>query len=284
MNSCLLPMKDLLAEAESRKIAIGAFEFWSYEVARAIVSAAKALNLPVILQCGSLEIDRMGGLEGTVETARRAVQGSGVSAALHLDHAIDEHYCLAAIDAGFTSVMFDGSSLPFKENSEITRRVSEYAHRFGASSEGELGRLRGEEGAIENPEDAQTDPEEAVRFYEITRVDALALSIGTAHGVYNFEPKLNIGRLQAIHALLPDVPLVLHGGSGTPIAQVQASIRNGIRKVNICTEIQLAMGRAYTQVQAQPNFKYNCENLWGAAETAARELVMEKMRFFALEK
>ena len=95
-------------------------------------------------------------------------------------------------------------------------------------------------------------------------MDALAPSIGTAHGVYTFEPHLNIPRLRQIHALLPKVPLVLHGGSGTPMNQVQETIRNGIRKVNICTEIQIAMGRAYIEAQSIPGFKYNCDALWGA--------------------
>ena len=282
MDTRLTPMHELLQYAEDRNIAIGAFEFWSFEVARAALAAAEDLSLPLILQCGTMEIARMGGLEGTVETLLRAAKGTKAPVALHLDHATSEDYCRAAVDAGFSSVMFDGSALPYAQNTASTRRICEYAHRAGVSCEGELGRLRGEEGAISNPESAQTDPHEALRFYAETGVDALAPSIGTAHGVYTFEPHLNIPRLRQIHALLPKVPLVLHGGSGTPMNQVQETIRNGIRKVNICTEIQIAMGRAYIEAQSIPGFKYNCDALWGAGEAAAKALIAAKLRACAL--
>lgn len=282
MNARLTPMRELLQYAEERGIAIGAFEFWSFEVARAALTAADELSLPVILQCGKLEIDRMGGLDGTVEALLRAAKDVKAPVALHLDHATSEEYCRAAVDAGFSSVMFDGSALPYEENSATTWRVCEYAHSAGASCEGELGRLRGEEGAVSSPEAAQTDPQEALRFCQETGVDAFAPSIGTAHGVYTFEPHLNISRLRQIRALLPKTPLVLHGGSGTPMDQVQETIRNGIRKVNICTEIQIAMGHAYMDVQSRPGFKYNCDALWGAGEAAARALISSKMRAFAL--
>ena len=231
MDTRLTPMHELLQYAEDRNIAIGAFEFWSFEVARAALAAAEDLSLPLILQCGTMEIARMGGLEGTVETLLRAAKGTKAPVALHLDHATSEDYCRAAVDAGFSSVMFDGSALPYAQNTASTRRICEYAHRAG---------------------------------------------------VYTFEPHLNISRLRQIHALLPKVPLVLHGGSGTPMNQVQETIRNGIRKVNICTEIQIAMGRAYIEAQSIPGFKYNCDALWGAGEAAAKALIAAKIRAFAL--
>lgn len=124
-------MKNILEIAEMRGIAIGAFEFWSYEVARAIVAAAEELDVPVILQCGKTEIDRMGGMEGTVETAYRATKHAAIPVTLHLDHALTFEYCNDAINAGFTSVMIDASAKPLPENIEITKRVALRAHAAG---------------------------------------------------------------------------------------------------------------------------------------------------------
>lgn len=278
-----VPMTEALKIAEQRGIALGAFEFWSYEVAKAIVSAAEELDVPVILQCGKTEIERMGGMEQTVETAYMASKDSTVPVVLHLDHATTFEYCNEAVNAGFSSVMIDASALPFEENAALTRKVARRAKPFGVSVEGELGRLVGEEGdiVVKGPEAAQTDPDEALRYVQETGVDCLAVSIGTAHGQYTFEPKLNIDRLDRIREKV-QMPIVLHGGSGTPSEQVQEAIRHGIRKVNICTDIQIAMGKAYMEVQQKEGFKYSAENLWGPAQAAAKELVKSKMKTFAL--
>lgn len=276
-------MKEALKIAEQKGYALGAFEFWSFEVARAIVAAAEELDVPVILQCGKTEIDRMGGMEGTVETAYRATKNTTVPVVLHLDHATTFEYCNEAVNAGFSSVMIDASALPYQENVALTGKVASRAKAFGVSVEGELGRLVGEEGDIHvtGPEAAQTDPEEALNFVRETGIDALAVSIGTAHGQYTFEPNLNIDRLIKIKEKV-DLPIVLHGGSGTPYNQVQEAIRHGIRKVNICTDIQVAMGRAYCEAVITPEFKFSAENLWGPAELSAKEVVKEKMKIFAL--
>lgn len=283
MTTNFVSMKNALEIARKRGIALGAFEFWSYEVARAIVTAAEEVDVPVILQCGKGEIDRMGGMEATVVTAYLAAKNSTVPVVLHLDHATSFEYCNEAVNAGFSSVMIDASALPFEENIAVTKKVCYRAQAVGVTVEGELGRLVGEEGDIivKGPEAAQTDPDEALRFVKETGVDALAVSIGTAHGQYTFEPKLNIDRLKKIKEMVA-MPIVLHGGSGTPIAQVQESIRNGIRKINICTDIQIAMGKAYVDALSNPNFKYSAGNLWGPAEEAAKELVKSKIKAFAL--
>ena len=276
-------MKEVLKIADHKGIAIGAFEFWSYEVARAIVNAAQEVDAPVILQCGGLEIRRMGGFEATVETAYLACKDATVPVALHLDHATTFEDCNDAINVGFTSVMIDASALPFKKNAAVTKQVALRAHAAHVTVEGELGRLVGEEGDVrtDDPEAAQTDPQEALRFVEETGIDALAVSIGTAHGQYTFKPNLNIGRLDQIKSYVP-IPIVLHGGSGTPMEQVQDAIRHGVRKVNICTDIQVAMGETYAASIRQADFRYSCENLWGPSEHAAKEVVMEKIKAFAL--
>lgn len=283
LKTNFVPMKEALEIAEQRGIALGAFEFWSYEVARAIVQAAEELDVPVILQCGGIEIERMGGMEATVQTAYLATKNTTVPVVLHLDHATTFEYCNEAVNAGFSSVMIDASALSFEDNVEVTRKVARRAKAAGVSVEGELGRLVGEEGDIivTGPEAAQTDPDEALKYVQLTGIDALAVSIGTAHGQYTFEPNLNIERLDNIREKV-DMPIVLHGGSGTPLEQVQESIRHGIRKVNICTDIQLAMGEAYVKTQSQEGFKYSAKNLWEPAEQAAKELVKSKIKAFAL--
>ena len=275
-------LQEAISIADAKGFALGAFEFWSFEVARAIVSAAEELDVPVILQCGKGEVARMGGEEATVQTAYFASRRTSVPVVLHLDHATTYEDCNAAILAGFSSVMIDASALPYEDNVSVTRRVCQRAHSVGVSCEGELGRLVGEEGDIitRGPEAAQTDPDEALAYVSRTGIDALAVSIGTAHGAYTFEPTLNIARLDAIRAKV-QVPIVLHGGSGTPAAQVRESIRHGIRKINICTDVQTAMGKAYIEAQGRPGFKYTQE-LWGEGEAAARKVALEKMKMFCL--
>ena len=276
-------MKELLLLARKKGIAYGAFEFWSVETARAAIEAGSELGLPVILQCGQTEIDMMGGFQATADTVKIAAADTKVPIALHLDHSLSYEACNAAIEAGFSSVMIDMSARPFKENIKETLRVVERAHPAGVTVEAELGRLVGEEGEIlvKGPEAAQTDPDEAKRFVEETGVDCLAVSIGTQHGQYRFKPNLNIERLKKIETEV-SVPLVLHGGSGTPMNQVQEAIRNGINKVNICTDIVVAMGEQYTKTQAVEGFKYTTANLFNPAGEAAKRVIAEKMRAFAL--
>ena len=189
-----VPMEEVLKIAEDRGIAIGAFEFWSYEVARAIIECAQGTGC-----AGHITMWAFGNQQDgrewkrTVMTAYMACKNATVPIALHLDHATTFEDCNEAVNAGFSSVMIDASALPYEQNVELTRKVARRAQPFGVTVEGELGRLVGEEGdiAVKGPESAQTDPEEALRYAEETKVDALAVSIGTAHGQYTFKPKLN---------------------------------------------------------------------------------------------
>lgn len=275
------PMKEILKLAEEQKIAYGAYVTVSYETARAAIEAGSELNIPVIFITGTDCCELMGGFEGTVETVKRAAEGATIPVALHLDHCRTYEECVQAIQSGYSSVMIDGSSLPFEENIALTKKVVDYAHTLGITVEGELGKLVGEEGdlIVKGPEAAQTDPEEAKEFVERTGVDCLAVSIGTQHGHYTAEPQLNIPRLKAI-AETVEVPLVLHGGSGTPLDQVQEAIRCGIRKINVATDVLTAVADSFGEMKKQPGFKYNTA-MFVNSRNAAKEFVKGKMKDFS---
>ena len=279
-----VPMKEILMMAREKGIGYGGYVFWSMEVAHAAIEAGNETNTPIILQIGQTEVDMLGGFENTVKTVEIAGRNAKVPVALHLDHALTFDACAEAIRVGFSSVMIDASSKPFEENIALTRKVVECARPAGVTVEGELGRLVGEEGeiAVKGPEAAQTDPKEAKEFVERTGIDCLAVSIGTQHGQYNFEPKLNLKRLAEIRDNV-DVPLVLHGGSCTPLSQVQESIRLGINKINICTDIILAMAQQYKTQVNDSAFKYNTINFFGPPNQAAKDMITDKIKAFALE-
>jgi ketose-bisphosphate aldolase len=222
-------MKEMLCSARREKRALGAFNVANYETALGVFKAAEAEKSPVIIQVYMrlFTSEKAWDLAGTL---LRLAQRSNQPIALHLDHGETLEQVASAIRAGYTSVMLDGSRLPFEENAAVTALAARLAHGAGVSAEGEIGHV------AQGDETALTSVEEAVAFAEKTQVDALAVSIGTAHGYYKAEPRLDIDRCKAIAEALPDLPLVLHGGSGTPLEAVWQSIQNGIAKVNIATE------------------------------------------------
>lgn len=277
------PMKDLLTLAERDNIALGAYVTVSYEMALAIVEAGSETNTPVIFITGTDCVDLMGGFDSTVETIKRAGKNSLVPIALHLDHSNSFEDCAKAINAGYSSVMIDGSSLPLSENIALTKKVVDFAHPLGITVEGELGRLIGEEGnlIVKGPEAAQTDPEEALEFVRQTNIDCLAVCIGTQHGQYKATPHLNIERLKKINDIV-DVPLVLHGGSGTPVNQIQDSISNGIRKINVATDLLIAYADSFGELKNKPDFKYNT-GMFINSKNKVKELVTLKMQQFKFE-
>ena len=225
----LVTMKEMLSDARREKRAVGAFNVANYETALGVYKAAEAENSPVIIQVymrlfnSEKAWDLAGSLIRLAQRSRQAI-------ALHLDHGETLEQVATAIRAGYTSVMLDGSRLPFEENATATALAVRLAHGAGISAEGEIGHV------AQGDENALTSVEGAVAFAERTSVDALAVSIGTVHGYYKAEPKLDIERCKAIAEALPEMPLVLHGGSGTPLEAVRCAIENGISKVNIATE------------------------------------------------
>jgi ketose-bisphosphate aldolase len=235
-------MKEMLADAREKKYAIPAFDVSNYEMMRAVLETCEEERSPALLM--GLGVDLGGrGLPLITSMVRAASDYYTVPVCFHLDHATDLDFIRAALDAGFSSVMYDGSVLPFDQNAEMTSKVVKMAHSYGATVEAELGHVGNamvgnENDSVKNedPEDTLTVPEEVVRFRELTDVDALAIAIGTAHGVYLKTPTLRIDRLDEITAL-SDLPLVLHGGSGTPDDQMQAAIAHGITKINIFSDV-----------------------------------------------
>jgi len=277
----LVTMKSILSEAQKRRYAVGAFTFSSLDTAYAIIEAANKADMPVILQAGPLECD-YAGLTELAEIAKFAVKRAAVPAALNLDHGDTIERAEQAIKAGFTSVMIDASKCDYEENIRITKEVVKIASASGVSVEAELGKIGGAEGLIDVKDAGatQTDPDEAAEFVIRTGIDALAVAIGTAHGFYKQAPVLNIERLKKI-ASKTGAALVLHGGSGTPDAQVLEAISCGIAKVNICTEFLAAMGKAFAECQTADGFRYSYPALFEPAKIAGIKLAYEKIKFFA---
>ena len=274
----LVTMREMLKEARAHRYAVGAFEFWSYDSAYAVASAAKSLNVPVILQVGPFEKDFMDGYKNAVTMAKMAADYFDLPVAIHLDHAEEYSEVVEALESGFTSVMIDASKMDFDKNVELTCKVVEKAKEYGASVEAEIGKLAGNEGNISNDEDDQTDPAMAAEFVKRTGVDCLAVAIGTAHGFYVRPPKINIDRLREIAAVV-EIPLVLHGGSGTPEDKVAEACRNGIAKVNICTEFIAAYGKGFNGQNAE-GFKYNVNSLFREGRNSGSALAKKKMELF----
>jgi ketose-bisphosphate aldolase len=271
----LVTLKTLLDEAKEKAYAVGAFEFWSLDSLRAILEAAEELGMPVILQASVVEIEYMG-WKNLERAAIFAADKSTARAALHLDHSMEVKWVKMAIETGFTGVMIDASHHEYKENADITKEVVAMAKPYGVSVESELGRMAGLEGAVSVDEaDAfQTDPDDAARFVAETGIDALAVAVGTVHGFYKTAPNINIQRIKAINEKA-NIPLVLHGGSGTPDGKVLEAIQAGICKVNVCTEFMDAFKTAY-----QKSEKPSVAGLFKPGYLAGKEVIIKKMRLF----
>jgi fructose-bisphosphate aldolase class II len=242
----LVTAKEILADARSGHYALPAFDCVEDVFVRAILETAEACRAPVFMMC--LEPDVRGNgwvyFSGLV---RAVADHHNIPVVLHLDHTTDLQLVQKAVELGFTSVMVDGSSLPFDENVRLTKAAVEIAHPRGVSVEAELGHVGGSDlEATTHAENVLTEPDEVTRFVEKTGCDSLAVSIGTAHGVYKSAPTLNIERLKELNRASP-VPLVMHGGSGTPYDQVQNAVRHGICKMNIYADCRIAMRRGLDQ-------------------------------------
>ena len=244
----LVSIKEMLADAKKNGYALPAFDVSNFEMMKAVLETCEEEKSPALLM--GLGVDLQGrDLQLLTSMVKGASEFYNIPICFHLDHATDFEFIKKAIDAGFSSVMYDGSVLPFEKNASNTAEIVKYAHSKGITVEAELGHVGNasvgsisETGSDQDPGESLTVPEEVAKFVEITDVDALAVAIGTAHGVYQKTPELRIDRLDEITAVC-DRPLVLHGGSGTPDDQMQNAIKHGITKINIYSDVLFALNQ-----------------------------------------
>lgn len=248
----LVTLKEILAHARANQYAVPAFDCTEDIMVRTVLETCEANQAPVIVMALEMDLETGGGNGWAYQAGlvRAVAEHHDIPIALHLDHANDLDAIRRALDLGFTSVMIDGSRLSFEENVALTKEAVDLATPQGVSVEAELGHVGGM--TLDDKECAEnvlTEPEEVTRFVEATGVDALAVSIGTAHGVYRALPDLNIERLKELNAVSP-APLVLHGGSGTPERQIREAVQNGICKVNLYADLRVAMYRGLKMTAA----------------------------------
>jgi fructose-bisphosphate aldolase class II len=298
----LVTSKEMFKKAYEGNYAVGAFNVNNMEIIQGIVEAAKQEKAPLILQvsAGARKYANPIYLRKLVEAA---IEDTGLDIVLHLDHGEDFEICKSCVDGGFTSVMIDGSKLPFEENIALTKKVVEYAHSKGVVVEAELGKLAGIEDAVKvNTKDATyTDPEQAAEFVHRTGVDSLAVAIGTSHGAYKFkgDPSLDFDRLEKIGSLLPDFPLVLHGSSsvpkefvdlcnkyggkipgaaGVPEEMLRRASKMSVCKINIDTDLRLAMTACIRQILVENPSEFDPRKYLGPGRDAIRDMVAHKIK------
>ncbi len=274
----LINPRQMMENAQREGYAIAAFNIQNLEMIQAVAEAAWEERSPLIIQTTPGTLKHME-IPHVVACTRVVAKMYDIPIALHLDHC--ESYGLIAqcMQAGYTSVMIDGSKLPFQENVDAVKKVVDLAKILGIAVEGEIGAIAGvEDDLVVSEGDAGlTMPEEARDFAEATNVDTVAVAIGTAHGLYLGEPKLDFKRLTAIAQLVPN-PLVLHGASGVSDQDIKGAIKRGICKVNIATELKVAMAEKLQGVfQANPK-EIDPRNYMGQAREAVKELAREKIR------
>ncbi|GAA4720547.1 class II fructose-1,6-bisphosphate aldolase [Brevibacillus fulvus] len=276
----LVPMTAFIEDAKKNKYAVGQFNLNNLEFTQAITEAAAEEKSPVIFGVSEGAMKYMG-LDYTVAIAKVAAERAGVPIALHLDHGSSFDVVMKCIRAGFSSVMFDGSHYPYEENIRLTKKVVEAAHAVGVSVEGELGTIGGVEDdlSVDEKDAALAKPEEAIRFWEETKVDYVAIAVGTAHGMYKGEPKIHYDIIEEVAKNI-GAPIVLHGGSGVPDEAIKKAISLGVGKINVNTENQVACTQTIRDIlNAKPN-EIDPRKYLGPAREAIKEVVRGKIRLF----
>ena len=309
----LVTSKKMFEQAYKNGYAIGAFNVNNMEIVQGITEACKEENAPVILQVskGARAYANHTYLVKLVEAAVK--ECPNIPIVLHLDHGPDFDTCKACIDGGFTSVMIDGSALPYEKNIEVTRKVVEYAHKYNVTVEGELGTLAGIEDEVSHAEGSYTRPEEVQDFVNHTGVDSLAIAIGTSHGAYKFKPDqctrnekgilcpppLRFDILEEVSKRLPDFPIVLHGASsvpqeyvaminefggkmpdavGVPEDQLREAAKLAVCKINIDSDIRLAMTGSIRKFFVEHPDKFDPREYLKVARANVKELVRHKLK------
>jgi len=297
----LMGPREMFAAAYAGRYAVGAFNVNNMEIVQGIMRAAAEEKSPVILQvsAGARKYAGQTYIMKLVEAA--LIEAPAVPVVVHLDHGPSFEMCKDCIDGGFTSVMIDGSHLPYEENIALTRQVVDYAHPRGVWVEAELGKLAGVEEHVSSAEHVYTDPDQAVDFVQRTGCDSLAVAIGTSHGAYKFkgEAKLDFPRLEAISAKLPGYPLVLHGASsvpqefvelcnkyggqvggarGVPEDMLRKAAGMGVCKINVDTDIRLALTASIRQFLAEHPEQFDPRSYLAPAREAVKNMVAHKIR------
>jgi len=276
----LVTSKEVLQFALAQRFAVGAFNANNMEMVQAIIETAQEERAPVILQVSQGAI-RYAGLDYAVGLVKIAAAQADVPVVLHLDHGTSFEQNVLCLRAGFTSLMFDGSKLPYEENVAITRRVCEIAHIAGIPVEAELGRvLQSTDGVTpEEVEAAMTDPDQAKEFIERTGADSLAVAVGSVHAMKAREAELDIARVEAIRQKAK-VPLVLHGSSGVKHESVVEAIEHGICKVNVATYLNQAFVRGMREGFEKHPDEVDPRKFLSIARENVKEAVREKIRLF----
>jgi tagatose 1,6-diphosphate aldolase GatY/KbaY len=265
----------MLLDAQKNGYAVAAFNIENMEMAQAVTRGAEKLGAPVIMQTTPSTV-RYAGLHYYFAIAKAAAESVSVPVAIHLDHGDSLELAMQAFRQGYTSIMIDGSQKVFEENISITKRVVDACKSSGIPVEAELGRVGGKEDDLDSGAEGYTLPEEAAEFAERTGANTLAVGIGTAHGIYKREPKLDIERLAAIRRLV-GIPLVLHGASGLTDKAVRECIRRGICKVNFATELRIAFSNGVKQVLRETPDVFDPKKYMAAGRAAVERLVGEKI-------
>lgn len=276
----LVNMVNMLQKAKEGKYAVGQFNINNLEWTKTILLTAQEQNSPVILGVSEGAAKYMGGFTTVVMMVKGLMHDLGITVdvAIHLDHGSSYEKCVAAIDAGFTSVMIDASHFPLQENIAITKKVVDYAHPKGVSVEAELGTVGGQEDHVSGSI-IYADKNECVELVKATHIDALAPALGSVHGPYKGEPVLGFKEMQEIKDAL-DMPLVLHGGTGIPDDKIKKAISCGTCKINVNTECQLAFNKILREVVANDAKVYDPRKILGPASVGIKEAVTEKMNVF----
>ena len=292
--------KAMFERAGREGYAIGAFNVNNMEIIQGIMQAGSEERAPLILQV-SAGARKYAGQPYIMKLVEAALMENDLPVVVHLDHGADFDICKACIDGGFTSVMIDGSHLPFEENIAVTRRVADYAHERGVWVEAELGKLAGVEEHVSSEHSVYTDPDEAVEFVRRSGCDSLAVAIGTSHGAYKFkgDARLDFERLEKITSLLPDYPLVLHGASsvpqefvdmankyggrlggakGVPEDMLRRAAASGVCKINIDSDIRLAMTANIRRYLAEHPEEFDPRSYLTPARVAVKLMVQHKIR------
>lgn len=268
----LVNLNEILKNAQKNKYAVGLFNTTDSDMLQAVIDAAEEANSPVIIGTAEVLLP-YGELDLIAPSMIAAAKRARVPVAVHYDHGLTFDRCMQALKLGFSSVMFDGSAGDYETNIADTRQIVKIAHAFGATVEGEIGHVGQTESCDNDATDMYTTPDEAVAFLEDTGVDALAIAIGTAHGVYKSKPKLDIERLKEIRRKT-DTPLVLHGGSGLSDDDFKNAIAGGIAKINIFTDLCVA-GKDAVKASTCDYLDMRNEKV-----SAMKQAVMRKMTLF----